>query len=123
MYISNQLLPALRDWVYADKDGDKDGAEGVRSLAQKRITKSWEYLNKQLEGRKYLLGDEVSVADFLAAATVSWTKKVEEIALAQYNENVRKWCKVMRIRKSWSKVVMREEEWVRREPPFEKDFK
>lgn len=121
-YITNQLLPALRDWVYADKDGDEAGAKGVRALAGKRIKQSWKLLNDELEGREYLVGNQPSVADYLAAATVSWTKKIEEMALDGENKNVKRWCEGMKSRKSWEEVVKREEGWVVREPPFEKEM-
>jgi glutathione S-transferase len=122
-YITNQLLPALRDWVYADKDGEDSGAKGVRALAAKRIKQSWAYLNEELEGRKYLVDDGgPSIADYLAAATVSWTKWVEKTALAEENANIRRWCEQMRARDSWNEVVKQEPGWVVRAPPFEKDF-
>ena len=37
LYLANTLLPAFRDWFYADKDGDPAGADAVKALARKRI--------------------------------------------------------------------------------------
>lgn len=120
MFIANSLLPALRDWVYASTDGDEKGAEAVRALAGKRIKESWAYLDGILDGRQYLVGNKPSIADYMAAATVSWTKWVEKTAMGY--ENVSKWAERMKSRESWGEVVKREPGWVVREPEFEKEL-
>jgi glutathione S-transferase len=37
VYLANTILPAMRDWFYADSDGDPAGAEAVRALACRRL--------------------------------------------------------------------------------------
>jgi glutathione S-transferase len=121
IFLANTLLPALRDWVYADKDGSEEGAKAVRQLARTRINQAWALLDQQLEGHDYLQGDTFSIADILAGSTVSWTKGVEKMAL-DGRLNVQAWVKRIRERSTWAEVKRREDGWVVREPPFEKDL-
>src|SRR5689334_12070859 len=41
IYLTNTLSSAMRDWFYADKDGDPADADGVRRLARRRIESVW----------------------------------------------------------------------------------
>src|SRR5689334_6874281 len=57
VYLANVLLPAFRDWFYAEKDGAGEGADAVKALAQTRIEGVWDRLDAQLaDGRGFLLG-------------------------------------------------------------------
>jgi glutathione S-transferase len=48
VFLANTVLPAMRDWFYADKDGDPTGAEAVRALARRRIEGAWDRLDAVL---------------------------------------------------------------------------
>ncbi|MGQ7934839.1 glutathione S-transferase family protein [Paraburkholderia sp. D1E] len=82
VYLANTLLPAMRDWFYADIDGEPAGAEAVRALAQRRIDEACDRLNADLaDGRDYLVGGELSTADFLAVVVMRWTRNMPRPAL------------------------------------------
>ena len=48
VYLANTVLPAMRDWFYADTDGEPDGAQAVRALARRRIEAACEKLDAHL---------------------------------------------------------------------------
>ena len=82
IYLANTLLPAMRDWFYADIDGDPAGAEAVQALARRRIEEACELLNAHLaDGRDYLVGGKLSTADFLAVVLMRWTRNMPRPAL------------------------------------------
>jgi glutathione S-transferase len=51
--------------------GDNDPA--VKAYAQKNLEKKFDWLDKQLAGKKYLTGDTFTVADAYLFAVVNWT--------------------------------------------------
>jgi glutathione S-transferase len=82
IYLANTLLPAMRDWFYADVDGDPAGAVAVQALAQRRIEEACDRLNADLaDGRDYLVGGKLSTADFLAVMLMRWTRNMPRPAL------------------------------------------
>jgi glutathione S-transferase len=95
IYLANTVLPAMRDWFYADIDGDAAGAEAVRALARRRIEAACEYLDAHLaETQGYLVGGKLSTADFLAVMLMRWTRNMPRPAtgwphLASYIRRVR----------------------------------
>jgi glutathione S-transferase len=109
VYIANTLLPAMRDWVYAAKDGNPADAEGVRRLAKTRLSQAWDLLDKQLAGKEYLVGDVPTIVDFLGVAVAGWTKWHQELAMCRHN--VRTWVERMRRRPSWAELVRRVGGW------------
>lgn len=95
IFLANTLLPAMRDWFYADKDGDPQGAEAVKALARRRIEGAWDRLDARLaDGRTYLLGNELSTADFLGTMLMRWSRNMPRPAttwkhLAPYIQRMR----------------------------------
>lgn len=95
IYLANTVLPAMRDWFYADKDGDHQGAEAVKALARRRIEAAWDRLDARLaDGRVHLLGNELSTADFLATMLMRWSRNMPRPAttckhLAPYIQRMR----------------------------------
>ncbi|NMM00578.1 glutathione S-transferase family protein [Paraburkholderia sp. RP-4-7] len=82
VYLANTLLPAMRDWFYADIDGDPAGAEAVRALARRRIEEACDQLDADLaDGRDCLVGGKLSTADFLAVVLMRWTRNMPRPAL------------------------------------------
>lgn len=95
VFLANTLLPAMRDWFYADTDGDPAGAEAVRSLARRRIEAAWDRLDEVLsDGRAYLAGPRLGTADFLGLMLMRWSRNMPRPAtgwphLAPYIERLR----------------------------------
>ncbi|MFM0502566.1 glutathione S-transferase family protein [Paraburkholderia caffeinilytica] len=82
IYLANTLLPAMRDWFYADVDGDPAGAAAVQALARRRIEEACGRLDADLaDGRGYLVGGKLSTADFLAVVLMRWTRNMPRPAL------------------------------------------
>ncbi|RKF50209.1 glutathione S-transferase family protein [Paraburkholderia fungorum] len=82
IYLANTLLPAMRDWFYADVDGEPAGSEAVQALARRRIEETCDRFNAELaDGREYLVGGKLSTADFLAVVLMRWTRNMPRPAL------------------------------------------
>lgn len=109
IYLSNSLLPALRDLVYAGKDGPGGAAaEAVKDLARGKISDAWDLLDAQLEGKEYLVGDTPTAADFLGVSVTGWFDEFEEEACRR--GNVKEWVGRMKGRDDWKEVRRREDE-------------
>jgi len=95
VYLANTLLPAMRDWFYAGKDGDPDDAEAVAALAVRRIEGAWLRLDARLSGEHtHLVGNRLSTADLLATMLMRWSRIMPRPAtawphLAAYIERLR----------------------------------
>lgn len=95
VFLANTVLPAMRDWFYADKDGDPRGAEAVKALARRRIEGAWDRLDSRLsDGRTYLMGSELSAVDFLGTMVMRWSRNMPRPAtswkhLAPYIQRMR----------------------------------
>lgn len=94
IYISNTLMPAMRDWLYAAKDGNPEGADAVKALAEKRISSVWDYFEARLlKNGSYLLGDHFGMVDILAIMLMRWSRNmpcsaVDKPTLRQYIERI-----------------------------------
>ena len=109
IFLANSLLPALRDHIYAGKDGPGgDAAEAVKELSAKKLGQTWDLLDKQLEGNEWLVGERVSVVDFLVVSVTGWMKSIEDEACKR--ENVKRLVRKMKERDDWKEVVRREDE-------------
>ncbi|GBQ36367.1 glutathione S-transferase [Komagataeibacter saccharivorans] len=92
--LANTLLPAMRDWFYADTDGEPIGADAVRSLARRRIETAWDHLDRRLSSsQSHLVSDRFSTADFLAIMLMRWARNMPRPAttwpnLSAYIERV-----------------------------------
>lgn len=77
IYFANTILPAMRDWFYADIDGDKESPEAKRNLARFRLEAAWEKLDKKIsDGRSYLVGDKLTTADLMATMLMRWSRNM-----------------------------------------------
>ncbi|MDP9140524.1 MAG: glutathione S-transferase family protein [Pseudomonadota bacterium] len=95
VYLANTLLPAMRDWFYAEKDGDPNDAAAVKALARKRIEGAYAKLDMQLaDGRGYLVGGRLGTVDLLATMLMRWSRNMPKPAttwqhLAAYVQHMR----------------------------------
>jgi len=77
VYLANALSPAMRDWFYAEIDGEPRDAPSVKRLALTRIENAWDRLNALLsDGRPYLLGNDITTADFLGTMLMRWSRNM-----------------------------------------------
>ena len=77
VFLANTLLPAMRDWFYADTDGEAQGAQAVQTLARRRIEAAWDRLDAHVaDGRDYHIGGRLSTADFLAIMLMRWSRNM-----------------------------------------------
>jgi glutathione S-transferase len=95
IYLANTVLPAMRDWFYAGKDGDPSGAEAVAALATRRIEGAWNRLDARLAGEHtHLVSNRLTTADLLAMMLMRWSRNMPRPAtawphLAAYIERLR----------------------------------
>ena len=86
IYLANTVLPAMRDWFYADKDGDPLGADHAKALARRRIEGAWDQLDTLLaDNRPYLIGPDLSTADLLAIMVMRWSRNMPRPATTWQN--------------------------------------
>ncbi len=77
VFLANNLLPAYRNWFYADQDGDPAGADAIRERARVQVEAAWGRLDEQLaDGRTFLLGDRKTAADHLATMLARWSRNM-----------------------------------------------
>lgn len=82
-YFSNTVQPAFRMWFYPyDILSKEDGAdEKILPVAQKRIEACFERINHHFsDGRQYVLGETISVADFVLTMLMRWSRNMPKTA-------------------------------------------
>jgi glutathione S-transferase len=83
LFLANSLLPAYRNWFYAETDGDPAGAAAVAERARTQIEAAWAHLDAVLaDGRPFLLGDRKTAADHLATMLARWSRAMPRPATA-----------------------------------------
>jgi glutathione S-transferase len=108
-YLANTLLPALRDNFYADKDGEPgEPARAVKTLAQKRINQAWDYLDRQLNGHEWLVGNDRSAADFLLVSIMGWSEHLHNESCQR--SNLRRLAEKMERQEDWLEMKRREQQ-------------
>ncbi|KVE43309.1 glutathione S-transferase family protein [Burkholderia sp. BDU5] len=114
IYLANTLLPAMRNWFYADIDGDPDGADAVRAHARLQIEAAMDEFDGRLrDGRNHLLGGaSPSTADFLAIVLMRWTRNMPRTVFAW--PHLARYVERMRARPSFAELTAREglTEWL-----------
>ncbi|MEK7887942.1 glutathione S-transferase [Burkholderia contaminans] len=77
IYLANSVLPAMRNWFYAETDGDPRCADMVKAFSQGQVEASMAHLDDLLsDGRSYLINDRLSTVDFLALMLMRWTRNM-----------------------------------------------
>jgi glutathione S-transferase len=113
VFLTNTVASAMRDWFYADQDGDPADADAVRRLAKRRIEGAWTRLDALLaDGRPYLLGETVTTADLMAVMLMRWSRNMERPATSW--PHVGPYVTRLRARPAFTEVCRREglTEWV-----------
>ena len=81
-YCANTLQPAFRAWWYPDEPAGAGNVELARAAAQSRIEACFERIDAHLRAHgPYLLGAQVSAADFYLTMLMRWSRKLPKPAL------------------------------------------
>jgi glutathione S-transferase len=77
VYLANTMQPAFRAWYYPDEPAGPDNAGIARAQASAAIEAGWTRIDALLaDGRRFLLGETMSAADFLAAMLTRWSRNL-----------------------------------------------
>ena len=78
VYLANALMPAFRRWFYAEVTAAPDDVEAFKADARAGIEAVWRRVDERFaDGRPYLLGERLSVADFLLTMLTRWSRNME----------------------------------------------
>ncbi|WP_066096502.1 glutathione S-transferase family protein [Xanthomonas massiliensis] len=77
-FCANTLQPAYRAWFYPDEPAGAANAEASAGQARRRLETAWQQVADHLEaaGGPYLLGERISVADFMLTMLMRWSRNM-----------------------------------------------
>jgi len=77
VFMANTLQPAFRACFYPDEPAGPDNAEIAKASARSRIEEAFARLDDLMaDGRRYLIGETLSAADFLALMLMRWARNM-----------------------------------------------
>lgn len=77
LYLANTLQPAFRIWFYPQEAAGEASADTARAQARARIEAAWDRIDAHLANSgPFLLGAEVSAADFLLTMLLRWSRNM-----------------------------------------------
>jgi len=76
-WCANTLQPAYRAWFYADEVAGAANIDAVRDSARQQLEAGWARFAGHLrQGGPYVLGDRVSVVDFMLVMLMRWSRNM-----------------------------------------------
>jgi glutathione S-transferase len=76
-FLANTLQPAYRAWFYPTEPAGEAHVEAGQRQSRGRIEAAWDRIAAHLEaGGPYLLGEQMSVADFLTTMLMRWSRNM-----------------------------------------------
>ncbi|WP_145480233.1 glutathione S-transferase family protein [Stenotrophomonas rhizophila] len=76
-WCANTLQPAYRAWFYADEVAGASNVDAVRDSARQQLEAGWARFAGHLQqGGPYVLGDRVSVVDFMLVMLIRWSRNM-----------------------------------------------
>lgn len=76
-FLANTLQPAYRAWFYPTEPAGEANVEATQRQAREHIEWAWDRVAAHLEaGGPYLLGEQMSVADFLTTMLMRWSRNM-----------------------------------------------
>jgi glutathione S-transferase len=76
-WCANTLQPAYRAWFYADEVAGASNVDAVRDSARQQLEAGWARFAGHLQqGGPYVLGDRVSVVDFMLVMLMRWSRNM-----------------------------------------------
>ena len=83
LFLANTLQPAFRVWFYPDEPAGLDQVAAVQAKARADIEAIWARVDTRFaDGRRYLLGERLSAADFLLTMLTRWSRAMPAPATA-----------------------------------------
>jgi glutathione S-transferase len=80
-FLANTMQPAFRQWFYPEEAAGADHAAAAQDIARARLENAWARIDSQLsDGRSFILGDEMTAADFLATMLARWSRNMPKPA-------------------------------------------
>lgn len=77
LFMANTLQPAYRAWFYAPEIAGGENVEAVRQHARQKIEGAWQRVSDHLQNAgPYLLGGNISAADFLLTMLMRWSRNM-----------------------------------------------
>ena len=77
-HLTNTIQPEYRAFFYAEQHADTPaGVAEIKRVAERRLGGMFEVIERELEGRAYLLGDTLSAADFLLFMLIRWGRSFQ----------------------------------------------
>lgn len=77
LHLANTLQPAFRHWFYPGEAAGEAHVEDAKVMARERIEATWERIDAHLGAHgPYLLGTQVSAADFLLTMLMRWSRNM-----------------------------------------------
>ena len=113
VFLSNNLAATYRFWFYPPDLGAPDHTDANCAALQHKIESVWDRLNAHLaENGPYLLGKEISAADFLLIMLMRWSRNMPRPALLW--PALKTFADLMRARPSWTLLYEQEglTDWV-----------
>jgi len=76
-FMANTLQPAFRAWFYPGEPAGPENVEAARREARAAIERAWDEVARHLAaGGPYLLGEQLSAADFLLTMLMRWSRNM-----------------------------------------------
>ena len=83
LFLANTLQPAFRAWFYPNEPAGPDQVAAVQARARADIEAIWSRVDARFaDGRRFLIGERLSVADFLLTMLTRWSRAMPVTATA-----------------------------------------
>jgi len=86
MYLTNTVQAELMIYFYPNKHTtDESNVESIVKIHEKRVTEMFALLDRELEGRDFLIGETISACDFFLFMLSVWADEFEKPPLSFKN--------------------------------------
>ena len=86
MYLNNTVQSEFLIYYYPEKyTTNKDCIPSIKAAQEARLMVMFDLLDKQLEGRTYLIGNEVTVCDYFLLMVSIWGRNLQRPPLSLTN--------------------------------------
>ena len=107
LFCANTLQPAFRAWFYPTEPAGEANVDTVKLQARARIEGAWDRVDHHLASHgPYLLGDNLSTADFMLTMLMRWSRNMPKTATAW--PALDRLASVMKARPAFKEVYRRE---------------